>query len=303
MMGLDDSTFFLSWFILFFVISLVTSSFITIVSAIHIFKNVNMFMYFSFCMLYSLTLYGWAFTIVAFLPTKRTSGIAATLFHMISYFMSSILQDPKTPSGLQYGMSVLPNICMNQLVKQIFFYNYQTAKGLSFETGSIEYEGYSFKNGLLIMMGNVIFWGILGVYLDQIVPSQFGIAKPWNFCCKSNRRRVAVDETERQALLDADDVGDKDQRNFEQVAESLKKQEQQNNCLKIRGLVKKFGDKVAVNGTSMTMYNGQIFALLGHNGAGKTTTMHMLTGLIEANAGCAEVFGLDIFNNMDEMRR
>jgi ATP-binding cassette subfamily A (ABC1) protein 3 len=42
---------------------------------------------------------------------------------------------------------------------------------------------------------------------------------------------------------------------------------------------------------------------LGHNGAGKTTTISMLTGLIEANAGCAEVFGLDIFNNMDEMRR
>jgi ATP-binding cassette subfamily A (ABC1) protein 3 len=29
----------------------------------------------------------------------------------------------------------------------------------------------------------------------------------------------------------------------------------------------------------------------------------MLTGLIEANGGCAEVFGLDIFNNMDEMRK
>ena len=31
------------------------------------------------------------------------------------------------------------------------------------------------------------------------------------------------------------------------------------------------------------MYNGQIFALLGHNGAGKTTTLSMLTGLIEPN--------------------
>ena len=51
------------------------------------------------------------------------------------------------------------------------------------------------------------------------------------------------------------------------------------------------------------MYQGQIFALLGHNGAGKTTTISMLTGLIEANAGFAEVFGIDIFNKMDEMRK
>lgn len=51
------------------------------------------------------------------------------------------------------------------------------------------------------------------------------------------------------------------------------------------------------------MYNGQIFALLGHNGAGKTTTISMLTGLIEATKGKASVFGIDIFNQMDDMRK
>lgn len=56
-------------------------------------------------------------------------------------------------------------------------------------------------------------------------------------------------------------------------------------------------------GTDLTIYNGQIFALLGHNGAGKTTTLSMLTGLIEPDAGQAEVFGIDIFKNMDEMRK
>lgn len=49
----------------------------------------------------------------------------------------------------------------------------------------------------------------------------------------------------------------------------------------------------------MKMYNGQIFALLGHNGAGKTTTISMLTGLIESSSGMAEVFGTDIFHEMD----
>jgi ATP-binding cassette subfamily A (ABC1) protein 3 len=71
----------------------------------------------------------------------------------------------------------------------------------------------------------------------------------------------------------------------------------------VKGLVKKFGDKTAVAGTDLTIYNGQIFALLGHNGAGKTTTLSMLTGLIEPDAGHAEVFGIDIFNQMDEMRK
>ena len=45
----------------------------------------------------------------------------------------------------------------------------------------------------------------------------------------------------------------------------------------------------------MTMYNGQIFALLGHNGAGKTTTIAMLTGLLQPSAGHAQVYGYDVF--------
>jgi hypothetical protein len=124
MMGLEDSTFFLSWFILFLAISVVTSGFVTLISGAIVFTKVNMGLFFAFCMVYSLTLYGWAFCIVAFLPTKRTSGIAATLFHILSYFLTAILQDPNTSGGLQYGMSILPNVCMNQMIKQIFFYNY-----------------------------------------------------------------------------------------------------------------------------------------------------------------------------------
>jgi ATP-binding cassette subfamily A (ABC1) protein 3 len=45
----------------------------------------------------------------------------------------------------------------------------------------------------------------------------------------------------------------------------------------------------------MTIYNGQIFALLGHNGAGKTTTISMLSGLIQPTKGSATINGNDIF--------
>jgi ATP-binding cassette subfamily A (ABC1) protein 3 len=54
---------------------------------------------------------------------------------------------------------------------------------------------------------------------------------------------------------------------------------------------------------NLKIYADQIFVLLGHNGAGKTTTISMLTGLLSASEGSAEAFGVDIFNNMQEVRK
>lgn len=63
-----------------------------------------------------------------------------------------------------------------------------------------------------------------------------------------------------------------------------------------------FGKKVAVNDLSISMYEGQITALLGHNGAGKTTTISMLTGLFPPTSGTAVVNGHDICVDIDGVR-
>ncbi len=51
------------------------------------------------------------------------------------------------------------------------------------------------------------------------------------------------------------------------------------------------------------MYEGQIFALLGHNGAGKTTTISMLTGMLDITSGSANAYGKDIENEIDDIRK
>ncbi|WP_417836282.1 ribosome-associated ATPase/putative transporter RbbA [Thalassospira tepidiphila] len=56
-------------------------------------------------------------------------------------------------------------------------------------------------------------------------------------------------------------------------------------------LTKKFGDFTAVDDVSFRIEKGEIFGFLGSNGCGKTTTMKMLTGLLNASEGTAELFG------------
>jgi ABC-2 type transport system ATP-binding protein len=59
------------------------------------------------------------------------------------------------------------------------------------------------------------------------------------------------------------------------------------------GLVKRYGDIVAVNGVDLTVERGDVFGYLGPNGAGKTTLLRMLLGLIRPTAGSAKLFGRD----------
>ncbi len=60
-----------------------------------------------------------------------------------------------------------------------------------------------------------------------------------------------------------------------------------------RGLVKRYGDLVAVDRVDLTVERGNVFGYLGPNGAGKTTSLRMLLGLIRPTAGTIELFGRD----------
>jgi ABC-2 type transport system ATP-binding protein len=62
-------------------------------------------------------------------------------------------------------------------------------------------------------------------------------------------------------------------------------------AVRCKGLVKRFGALVAVNGLDLEVRSGECFGLLGPNGAGKTTTVEILEGLKEPDAGEVEVLG------------
>jgi ABC-type multidrug transport system ATPase subunit len=62
-------------------------------------------------------------------------------------------------------------------------------------------------------------------------------------------------------------------------------------ALATRGLVKRFGSRVALDGLDLSVPTGVVYGFLGPNGAGKTTTMRILTGLIHADAGSVELLG------------
>ncbi|KFF59953.1 ABC transporter [Cryobacterium sp. MLB-32] len=71
----------------------------------------------------------------------------------------------------------------------------------------------------------------------------------------------------------------------------------------MRGLGKRFGETVAVNGISLDVPVGSFYGLVGPNGAGKTTTLSMATGLLRPDVGEIWIQGIDVWKNPLEAKR
>ena len=75
------------------------------------------------------------------------------------------------------------------------------------------------------------------------------------------------------------------------------------NSIEARGLTRRYGDLVAVDGVDFAVRRGEVFGFLGPNGAGKTTTVRMLTGYLTPTEGTALVGGHDILEELTAARQ
>ena len=173
-------------------------------------------------------------------------------------------------------------------------------------------DNYKLETYFTFEFINIVIFSILSIYLDQVFPNEFGQKKhPLFFVtCLCKRRKVAnfknysLEDIEMQNINPAHKEITDNNEIVEKVDSNLKQQELNNQALLIKNLNKIYSNgKRAVNDLSLNMYRDQIFVLLGHNGAGKTTTISMLTGLLSPTSGTAKIFGLDIEDDMDILRR
>ena len=73
--------------------------------------------------------------------------------------------------------------------------------------------------------------------------------------------------------------------------------------LRIVGLVKWFGDTLALDDLHLTVPAGSCFGVVGPNGSGKSTTLRSVIGLVRPDAGLIEVCGHDVASDLREARR
>ena len=179
MMGLRHETYFFAWFIFLFVIVTIMSGIFVITGSIQVFRQSNLIYIFTMCVLYGMTMYGFSFIIVASFPSKKSSATAASLIHLLTYYFGfSFAGQPKTL--LQKLTMLIPNANLTFMLEHLCNCEFMGA-GLTPEFAILPVHSVTFYEGLFMLAFDVVLLGFIGFYLDQVLPKEFGVAKPWNF--------------------------------------------------------------------------------------------------------------------------
>ncbi|XP_016065318.1 PREDICTED: retinal-specific ATP-binding cassette transporter [Miniopterus natalensis] len=175
----------------------------------------------------------------------------------------------------------------------------------------MEGDGFSFLMSMKMLLLDAALYGFLAWYLDQVFPGDYGTPLPWYFLlqesywlggegCSTREERV-LEKTEpvTEEMEDPEHPEGINDSFFEREPPGLAP------GVCVKNLVKIFEPygRPAVDRLSITFYENQITAFLGHNGAGKTTTLSILTGLLPPTSGTVLIGGKDIETSLATVRQ
>ena len=134
---------------------------------------------------YGMTLYGLAFIIVAFFPSKKSSATVASIVHILSYYFGIRNKGYRTSMMTKSIVSLVPNASLCFMIEHLLHCEYQ-GKGMQLEEAFMNVKNYTFVQGILMLGIDVCLYSFLGYYFDQVIPSKdgVGVKRPWNFICK-----------------------------------------------------------------------------------------------------------------------
>uniref|UniRef100_A0A182MJU0 ABC transporter domain-containing protein n=1 Tax=Anopheles culicifacies TaxID=139723 RepID=A0A182MJU0_9DIPT len=303
-MGLPNWLHWTAWFVRCLILLLITISLLVFLISANLTSNTDLsvieyadwtvlwFFFFT----YILVTICFCFMMSVFFDKANTAaGIAGLMWFLFAIPFNIAVQDyDEMAMGTKIVSSLLSNTAMSfGIMNMIRLEANQVGLQWSnlFSSPSM---GDDFSVGLVMVMFVVdaLLYLAIALYFEQIMPGEFGVAKPWNFLFTRDfwkRNRIEDGLGSDRQKMDSS-VYFEQEPNIERAG------------VRIVNLRKVYGKKVAVEGLNLNMFDGQITVLLGHNGAGKTTTMSMLTGMFSPTSGTALVNGYDIRKDIEGVR-
>eukprot|EP01064_Diplonema_japonicum_P016941 TRINITY_DN24_c0_g1_i7.p1 TRINITY_DN24_c0_g1~~TRINITY_DN24_c0_g1_i7.p1 ORF type:complete len:1712 (+),score=594.56 TRINITY_DN24_c0_g1_i7:118-5253(+) len=294
-MGLSSWSFKLSWVLTTMLQMSFTGLLLSIVVKASYLHETDYGIIFMLFWSYCLSLASAGILLSVFFSKASLASIVSPMVFLFSAIPSFVLQSSST--GTKSMLSFFNTFAFSEAVSLVYK---AAGKGAPMTWSNAGDGSFSFSTALAFLWIDTILYLLLAAWLDQVLPSEWGAKKPFCYYCWPPywfKKNSSYEE------LDAVD-GMMDRKNLESITDqSLLNMER----IKITNLRKEFKSdgltKVAVNNVNLTLYEGQILALLGHNGAGKTTLINMLTGMLPVTSGDAAVYGNSVCHEMEAVRR
>jgi len=297
-MGMSMYNHYFSWIIWGFFTYFLSSIPIVIILKLSMFSGTNILSLWLFYYLPGCVMISFGFFISSFFINAKPA-VLTTLVLFFGFYGMSIVMNlyEKDLTEFQNTLLAISPISSISKIGNILLIIQGTYSSFTISMMFLEYFNFRFISFILLSLLEIVVFCLLGIWIDQIIPSEIGVKKHPLFCFGLRRREYkgapgedndALDSSVRSHLFE---VNEEDDRSSDRTK------------LKIRKLEKLYSNgKKAVNGLNLTMYKDEIFGLLGHNGAGKTTTISMISGLLPISSGSIKIFGMDSITQMDEIK-
>jgi len=245
---------------------------------------------------------------ISTLTSKSTRGVLiGLLLFFLGVFLTIALDYQDSSGSLLAFLSLHPVAAFGFGLQEI---GHLEDLGVGVTSSTFDWtdnpSDYTFQKTMRFLIMDAVIWGLVSAYLTRVIKPAFGQARCLWFPVQDLKKFIFRGKS--QMAQDDDDFMQSEEAYsssvpFEFVGDNMKRQSREGKNIQIHDLRKTFGEKIAVEGLNLSIYRGQITALLGHNGAGKTTVISMLTGALAPTSGYATVAGKDIRTEMPEIRK
>lgn len=265
MMSVSESDIGWSWFVTFMMLHFFTATIAAVLST-SLYENSDGLLLWIFWMLTLICLVVFCMTIAATTAKTIRAVLIGLLVFFAGVFLTFAFPSSDKSTGLIQLISLHPVAAFSYGLNQIGSLE-DNGVGLTWDslTFSENKSGYSFMNTLNILFVDVFFWSFLTWYFNRVIKPDYGQAFPFYFPFTSTYWCPGKVHAPMSDTAVADKVA-MSGIPCEPVSDVLKRQDAEGKSIEIHDLRKDFGEKTAVDGLNLSIYSGQITALLGHNG-------------------------------------
>jgi ATP-binding cassette, subfamily A (ABC1), member 3 len=265
MMSVSESDINWSWFATFMLVHFFTATFAALLSS-GIYENSDGFLLWVFWMLSMIAIVALSMTLAALTSKTVRATLIGLLFFFSGYILSDVFFYDTRSVGLLQILSLHPVTVFAYGIDQI---GSLEGNGLGLTRDSMGFStntnGYTFRNTMNMLFFDCIFWGVMAWYFNRVIQPDYGQALPWYFPFTSEFWFPGTVHCPVSDTTVADRISNSGIP-YEPVSDTLKRQTEEGKSIEIHNLSKVFGEKTAVDNLNLSIYRGQITALLGHNG-------------------------------------